>query len=241
MNAIRFQSVRLLSRFRQLAIISIISAICATLPLACAPNSSEAEARALAMVKQFDGAIARDPDEKGGSVGKVDLAGKPVSDGDVKVLLGLAGLHNLVLRETRFTDAGMAYLKSAGRLRVLDLDQTRISDAGLVHLGELTSLRGLYLARTEVTDTGLAALRPLQKLRELGLGGTDVTNAGLIHINGLTDLRVLDLRETQVTDAGLEHLKALSKLQRLWLSGTKVSSAGAKMLQLALPDVKILR
>jgi hypothetical protein len=241
MNAIRFQRFRLPSRIRQLAIVSSVFTSCATLPLACAPDWSEAEARALAVVKQFDGAIARDPDSKGGSVGKVDLAGKPVSDEDVKVLVGLAGLHSLVLRKTCFTDAGLAHLKKAGRLRVLDLDQTRVSDSGLVHLGELTSLRGLYLARTEVTDTGLAALRPLTKLRALGLGGTEVTDAGLIHIGGLIDLRVLDLRETQITDAGLVPLKGLSKLQRLCLSGTNVSSAGARVLQLALPDVKILR
>ena len=137
--------------------------------MACAPDWREAEARALAVVEQFGGTFARDPDYEGESVGKVDLTGKPVSDADVNVLTGLAGLHNLVLRETRITDAGLAHLKRARRLRVLDLDQTRVSDAGLAHLGELTSLRGLYLARTEVTDAGLAALSPLKKLRELGL------------------------------------------------------------------------
>jgi Leucine-rich repeat (LRR) protein len=241
MNTRCYQSRLPVSGSYQSALVLTLLAVSATLPMACAPDVSEAEARAVAAVKQFDGGITCDPKDKGEAVAKIDLTGKPVSDVDVKVFAELAELHSLVLRQTRITDAGLAHLKTTGRLRVLDLDETRVTDAGLMHLGQLTSLRALYLAGTEVTDAGLAALRPLTKLRELGLRGTEVTDAGLIHLRGLNDLRVLDLRGTRVTGTGLAPLKGLTKLQRLYLSGTQVRSAGADEPQLALPNVKILR
>jgi fatty acid desaturase/peptidoglycan/LPS O-acetylase OafA/YrhL len=241
MNAIRHRNYVRLSRRWKLPIVGTILACCCHSPLGCAPDHNEAEARAMTAVIQLDGATARDTDEKGAAVGKVDLTGKPVSDGDVNVLTGLAGLRNLVLRQTRITDAGLVALKSMRRLRELDLDETGVTDAGLVHLGTLTSLRGLYLAGTEVSDDGLSALSSLKKLRELGLRRTKVTDAGLRQVGALAELRVLDLRETRVTCSGLSSLAGLSRLQKLYVSGTQISTAGAQELERALPNVKIVR
>jgi hypothetical protein len=238
----RHQSKSLIMvRCGNVSIVVAFLAAAAMIPMACAPDSRDPEARALAVVRRFEGGIVRDPEEKGESVGKVDLAGKPFTDADVKSLAGLTGLHNLVLRDTLVTDAGLSCLKTTGRLRVLDLDGARITDIGLTYVADLASLRGLYLAATQITDTGLQALGRLKKLRELGLGQTGITDAGLVHLVGLTELRVLDLRGTRVSAAGLSLLRRLNKLQRLYLSGSEGKSAGARELQLALPHLKIVR
>jgi hypothetical protein len=213
----------------------------AILPAACAPQSEPPEARAVELVRRFNGRIVRDSEEQGGAVGKVDLATRPFTDADIGGLTGLAGLHDLILRDTLVTDAGLARLKLTRRLRLLDLDDASITDGGLSHLAALPSLRGLYLAGTRVSDAGLQALRPLIKLRALGLGRTGITDAGLVHLVGFTELRVLDLRGTRVSGAGLPLLKGLNKLRRLYVSESQQDSAGGRELQAALPSVKLLR
>jgi hypothetical protein len=153
----------------QLAAIStMLLLFCATVPLACAPGGRLEETRASEVVGRLGGRTARDTGRDGEPIGKVDLAGKPVTDADLNALSGFAHLYDLVLRRTQITDAGLEHLKKTGKLRVLNLDETRVTDAGLVQLGALTSLRGLYLARTDITDAGLESLRSLTKLGNSG-------------------------------------------------------------------------
>jgi hypothetical protein len=90
----------------------------------------------------------------------------------------------LVLDNTRVTDAGLARLRNATRLQTLSLGGTVVTDAGLEHLRGLTQLQRLYLHKTLVTDAGLAHLRGLGQLRELRLDGSAVTEAGVEGLRG---------------------------------------------------------
>jgi hypothetical protein len=92
-----------------------------------------------------------------------------------------------------------------------------------------------------ITDADLLHLRPFTFLRFVGLDGMPVTDASLVELGSKTELTELSLKQTKVTDAGLDHLTGLTKLELLWLEGTSVTDAGIQKLQLALPNVRILR
>ena len=134
MDGYRARTLILLFPTQLPAISTMLLLFCATVPLACAPDGRLEEARASVVVGQLGGLTARDSGRDGEPIGKVDLAGKPVTDADLNALSGLGRLHDLVLRRTQITDAGLAHLKETGKLRVLDLDETRVTDAGLVQL-----------------------------------------------------------------------------------------------------------
>jgi hypothetical protein len=74
-------------------------------------------------------------------------------------LQGLKKLQQLVLSDTRITDAGMKYLKDFTALTDLQLDSTQITDQGIAHLKVLTQLTHLQLIGNPVTDAGVAELQ----------------------------------------------------------------------------------
>ncbi len=105
------------------------------------------------------------------------------------------------------TDASLALIAGAARLRYLDLSDSLVTDAGMRHLAGLTHLTSLGLYGCEVTDAGLRDLRPLANLRVMFLGGTKVTDAGLDYLKGFRRLRQLYLPREHVTDAGVGRLQ----------------------------------
>jgi thiol-disulfide isomerase/thioredoxin len=120
-------------------------------------------------------------DEEGKSVTIIDWHESQVADADLKKLKGLEGLkglQQLVLVDTKVTDAGLEGLKDLKELQVLFLGGTRVTNAGLKDLRGLKGLQRLGLARTRVTDAGLKELEGLKNLRLLFLTGTEVTEAG---------------------------------------------------------------
>lgn len=87
-------------------------------------------------------------------------------------------LRELVLGQSKLTDAGLAPLSKLGRLEHLDLsDSPKVGDAGMAHVAKLERLEVLYLNKTAVGDKGLAALAPLEGLRVLSVAKAKVTEA----------------------------------------------------------------
>jgi hypothetical protein len=115
------------------------------------------------------------------------------------------------------------------------------SDPDLVHIGRLARLGWLDIRSPTVTDKGLAQLKELNSLHTLHLGGTAISDAGMEHLGRLTSLEWLSLADTRVSDVGIERLKGLTNLRELRLKGTKTTDYGVSELQLALPNLKILR
>jgi len=171
----------------------------------------------------------------------LDLDHARVTDAGLVHLEGLTKLELLGLTATLITDGGLVHLNGLTNLEWLFLRETRIADGGLGNLKGLTNLEWLDVSRTLVTDAGMPHLKGLTKLHFLGLMDTQVTDVGLVHLKGLTNLSELRLGGTQVSDAGLTHLKGLSSLLTLDLGETRVSDAGAKVLEQALPSLRITR
>jgi hypothetical protein len=69
-------------------------------------------------------------------------------------------MWQLVLDETKVTDAGLVHLKGmTGLENWLGLTDTQVTDDGLKHLEGFTKLRSLNLRRTQVTEAGVRKLR----------------------------------------------------------------------------------
>ena len=82
----------------------------------------------------------------------------------------------------QITDRDLAPLQALDRLEELLIAETRITDAGLAYLEGLTNLRILVLMNFEaaepnmhLTNAGLARLRWMTKLERLELFGTDIS------------------------------------------------------------------
>lgn len=135
------------------------------------------------------------------------------------------------LRAVAHSDAELARLADASRVKYLCLAGPEITDAGLKHLKRLPQLEGLLLRGLQITDAGLAPLDSLAGLQSLGLDGVQIGGPGLKHLKGLGKLRTLSLRGSQVTDAWLEHVGAICQLQELSIDSTRVTDAGLKNLK----------
>src|SRR6185295_13720107 len=82
-----------------------------------------------------------------------------------KALSGLTGLH---LSASAATDDHLAVLQDLPALQELLLNETKVTDAGFDHLAACKGLQEVNLARTKVTAAGLkklAAALPLCKIR----------------------------------------------------------------------------
>ena len=109
------------------------------------------------------------------------------------------------------------------------------------YLRDLPQLKALDMNAALIKDSDLAGVDTLKQLEDLNLGlVVTLTDAGLAHLENCTQLLSLSLDHTFISDAGLVHLKKLTKLRSLDLTSTQVTKAGVKMLQEALPKLKII-
>src|SRR5437016_4670453 len=106
-------------RTRRWAVVTLLLVCCASAPMACTPHQHAAQEQALAGIQKLGGTFERDRRDDGEPVVKVDLSGRPVADADLEALKALTQLNSLVLRGTKVTDAGMALLRTTGKLRNL--------------------------------------------------------------------------------------------------------------------------
>ena len=116
-----------------------------------------------------------------------------------------------------------------------------LTDQGLAQLVELKGIVALNLRDTQITSRGLSYLQGLTQLKWLHLERTQIGDAGMEHLSGLQKLQYLNLYGTQVTDKSLEHLRELKNLRRLYVWQTGVTDQGIMRLELALPQLKVVR
>lgn len=176
---------------------------------------SDAEEKALALIKNQSPGVERDE----------AAPGKPVT--------------GVALYGQRETDATLKELCAFKCLKTLSLSSPSVTDAGLKELAALKNLYQLNVGGTSVTDAGLKELAALKYLTSLTLNKTKVTDIGLKELAAIKNLKSLNLADTKVTDAGIKELVALKNLTYLDLAGTKVSGAGLNQLRSALPTCKI--
>ena len=92
------------------------------------------------MIEQRGGRITRDENDAGKPIVKVDLRSTETNDADLKKLIGLKELGELLLHDTRITDRGLKEVAALPKLRVLYLAAPQVTDAGSKELAPLEHL-----------------------------------------------------------------------------------------------------
>ena len=176
----------------------------------------------------------------------LNLNWTPIGNEGLKKLKTHRELEELFVYDTQITDAGLAELKSLGRLRSPQAHLERhhgqwpgafvgnAADRNLVselHASDrcraevfrgMPRLKYLYLNETAVTDAGAKELARLWGLTRLDLTNTQIGDEGIGYLAGLTRLEMLILNGTQVTNAGLAQIEPLKSLGYLGLAATAI-------------------
>lgn len=168
-------------------------------------------------------------------------------DSQLGVVAAPAGLEDLRINDSGFTDKGLEHLGRFTQLNCLDLSRTRITSAALARIAALRRLTSLQLSLTDISDDGLAALAECKQLRWIDLTLTAVTAAGASRLSAaLPEATIVigacdaTVQSTVLDDSGTvrrERLHAQGKYQSFGpgiiapMPGSgSVSDAGLKML-----------
>ena len=157
-----------------------------------------------------------------GQVIAVNLRASWVSDGDLLELARMPKLQRLDLSRTRISDKGLAYLKTASRLREVNLSYAeRIGDPAHAVIKEWKQLTRLSLRGTVVADETAAAAASLPVLETLDLADTIVGDPGVEALAAAPKLRQLSLGNVRTSEVGYQSLRQLTGLLQLDISGGK--------------------
>lgn len=155
---------------------------------------------------------------------------EPVENQHLAPLRSLSGVEEVTIRNSRVTDAGLAYLAHLKTLRALDVSQGAVTDAALPALAELTGLERLNLSGNRLARPDWSALARLEHLAEMDLSGNQLGDEALAGLDALKRLRRLDLKKTGLSDAALRHLAALKHIESLDLSDNGLTGRGLDAL-----------
>jgi Leucine-rich repeat (LRR) protein len=150
-----------------------------------------------------------------------------------RVTTGAQGQVTAVyLRASWVTDGDLLQLAKLPQLQTLDLSQTRITDQGLAYLRTATGLIDVNLAYAEkIGDPAHAVVKSWTKLRRLNLRGTVIADETAASAAKLPDLESLDIADTLVGDVGMEALTLAPKLRELSIGNIRMSEAGFQSLR----------
>lgn len=131
------------------------------------------------------------------------------------------------------TDAGLAHLKGAPRLRFLDASGCLVTDAGMAHLAAFPALTELKLyaaaGATPLTDAGAEALARAKGLRVLSLSNTALTDAGVAALARLPELRHIHIGSDQITDAVVDEILRIPHLEGASVGGARLRTASERL------------
>lgn len=163
-----------------------------------------------------------------------------VTDAGLRPLVGLKRLSRLNLTAIQLTDACWKELAAFPALEALSVSHTPVTGKGISQLAAVKSLTDLSLGQTAVTDEAASEIAQLSGLRELDLWQRPITDAFVKKLVGLGELRRLQLYGTSVSDNAMDDLAKLTKLEAVFLGRTKVSEAGVQKLRKALPKCRVV-
>ncbi len=105
-------------------------------------------------------------------------------------------------------DAGFKKLEPVvSQLVTVDLSATKVTDAAVAQLGGASKLRLVRLAETGITDAAIETLLKLPTLESINLYGTKVTDAGVSKLSAMPNLKRLYLWKTAVTPEAIKALQ----------------------------------
>ncbi|MDX1925967.1 MAG: hypothetical protein SFV81_05590 [Pirellulaceae bacterium] len=156
-------------------------------------------------------------------LGRISLAGSPVTETTLKSITKLRSLHDIDLSYTGIDDSALDRLDGKSFLSRLALAGTRVTIEGINRVRDRFPVYGLDIANMDVNDQSLAQLS-VSKLNELVLTGNPITDVSFPHIS---NVRSVDLSGTQCTGKGLGQLVNNSSLV---FDNTCVDDAAIKQL-----------
>lgn len=141
-------------------------------------------------------------------------------------------INSVNLRASWVSDGDLLDLARMPQLQKLDLSQTRISDQGLAYLKTAPRLVEVNLAYAEkIGDPAHAVIKNWKHLRKLNLRGTVIADETAASAASLPELEVLDIADTIVGDVGVEALAAAQKLKELSMGNIRMSEVGFQSLR----------
>ncbi len=157
--------------------------------------------------------------------------GRDVRDADLRTLNDHPEIEELALQEcNQVTDAGLAHVASAPKLKKLNISRVAISDEALKALAGHDQLVELELAHTQIAGQGLKHLAALP-LQRLTINSRAVTAAGLQALAELDALRQLELQCQEISLADLPALGQLKQLESLDAYYTPAGENGIEVLR----------
>ena len=162
-----------------------------------------------------------------------------IGDDDLPALAALPQLRELLIEQSRITDAGFKSLRRFEKLEHLRLRGARITDDALDALDDWPRLRLLNLPQADLTDAGVARICRRERLELLRLGSPRATDESLVAVAACPSLRFLHLIDVPITDAGLKHLEQAQQLTSLYLDGSRVTDEGIERLVTASPHLHV--
>jgi Leucine Rich repeat len=161
----------------------------------------------------------------GGEITEVNLRASWVTDGDLLELARLPQLQRLDLSQTRITDQGLAYLKTAAGLREVNLAYAeKIGDPAHAVIKHWKNLRKLSLRGTVIADETAASAASLPELEVLDIADTIVGDVGVEALNTARKLKELSIGNIRMSEVGFQSLRQFTTLSHLDLSGRRHQS-----------------
>jgi Leucine-rich repeat (LRR) protein len=105
-----------------------------------------------------------------------------VTDDGLKVLVSLADLRSLTLRDIKAQGAALTQLPCPEKLAELNMAQSGITDAEVPNLARFSRLEDLTLSETAITDAAVDTLSKLASLKSLTMTQTRMSDAGIARL-----------------------------------------------------------
>lgn len=189
-------------------------------------------------VEALGGRVERDA---GGQITGLHLRASWVTDGDLMEIAKVPQLQRLDLSQTRITDQGLAYLKSAANLRDVNLSYAeKIGDPAHAVIKQWKHLRRLNLRGTLISDETAAAAASLPQLEFLDIADSIVGDFGVDALTAALKLKELSMGNIRISEAGFQSLRQFTTLSHLDLSG-KRHGAPSRISQRGIEAIASLR
>jgi len=190
-----------------------------------------------------------------GTIKKLTLSGKAVTDSTLALLAGLTELEDLSTDGIQLTDDGFRHFTAFKKLRSLALfhpafRSEAFTGSGLAHLKALPKLERLTFAGSTAGDTALEAVGQLTQLKEFRTWHTAQTQAGNAYLVKLTQLKALRIGQRlpssgkaspiSFDNSTLATLAKIQSLESLELTEARLTAAIIPQLK-ALPKLAKLK
>ncbi len=162
--------------------------------------------------------------DKGGNLRLLNM--KPLSNEDLKTILGHKDLRNLMLHGDNVSDELLRVFQEAeaDNLQALTISYASITADGLRHLAGMKNLERLTLQGDSITDEGLGHLTGMESLYNLHVGDTSVTGTGLSSLSSKKQF-----------PAPYDDVPEDCKLGQLWITKSPLSEKGLRQIVLLKP------